>query len=112
MQSFAIAKTYRNHGRSFKLLGHPITMNTLSYAINFWSKGSKKALFLRHEGYLGAVGAFMKHRSSRRNSRSFTLTERLTQKLAATELTDVEATIAQDTLDVDAVDAVDAADSD
>lgn len=75
-------------------------MNTLSYAINFWSKGSIKALFLRHEGYLGAVGAFMKHRSSRRNSRSFTLTEQLAQRLADTELNDLEVTLAQDTLDV------------
>ena len=75
-------------------------MNTLSYAINFWSKGSIKALFLRHEGYIGAVGAFMKHRSSRRNSRSFTLTEQLAQRLAGTELTDLEVTLAQDTMDV------------
>jgi type II pantothenate kinase len=37
--------------------GHPITMNSLSYAINFWSKGEMKALFLRHEGHLGATGA-------------------------------------------------------
>lgn len=37
--------------------GHPITMNTLSYAINFWSNGEMKALFLRHEGHLGATGA-------------------------------------------------------
>lgn len=35
-------------------------MNTLSYAINFWSNGEKQAYFLRHEGYLGAVGAFLK----------------------------------------------------
>lgn len=42
--------------------GHPKTMHTLSYAINFWSKGEKKAYFLRHEGYLGAVGAFLKQR--------------------------------------------------
>ncbi|KAF2803882.1 pantothenate kinase-like protein [Mytilinidion resinicola] len=40
--------------------GHYQTMNTLSYAIKFWSKGEKKAYFLRHEGYLGAVGAFLK----------------------------------------------------
>ncbi|AAS54101.2 AFR729Cp [Eremothecium gossypii ATCC 10895] len=39
--------------------GHLTTMNTLSYAINFWSKGSKQAFFLRHEGYLGAMGAFL-----------------------------------------------------
>ncbi|KAH8551212.1 pantothenate kinase [Umbelopsis sp. PMI_123] len=41
--------------------GHPVTMNTLSYAINFWSQGNIRALFLRHEGYLGAAGAFLKH---------------------------------------------------
>jgi type II pantothenate kinase len=35
-------------------------MNTLSYAIKFWSHGEKQAYFLRHEGYLGAVGAFLK----------------------------------------------------
>ncbi len=54
--------------------GHPQTMNTLSYAINFWSQGEKKAYFLRHEGFLGAVGAFLKHQPTgwgRRNSGSF-----------------------------------------
>jgi type II pantothenate kinase len=40
--------------------GHWQTMATLAYAIKFWSKGTKRALFLRHEGYLGAVGAFLK----------------------------------------------------
>ncbi|KAI1851995.1 hypothetical protein JX265_008199 [Neoarthrinium moseri] len=46
-------------GGSF-IRGHPQTMNTLSYAIKFWSKGEKQAYFLRHEGYLGSVGAFLK----------------------------------------------------
>lgn len=46
-------------GGSF-IRGHRQTMNTLSYAIRFWSKGNKKPYFLRHEGYLGAVGAFLK----------------------------------------------------
>jgi type II pantothenate kinase len=46
-------------GGSF-IRGHPQTMNTLSYAIKFWSQGNKQAYFLRHEGYLGAVGAFLK----------------------------------------------------
>ncbi|KAJ4147873.1 hypothetical protein LMH87_002374 [Akanthomyces muscarius] len=46
-------------GGSF-IRGHRQTMNTLSYAIKFWSKGAKHAYFLRHEGYLGAVGAFLK----------------------------------------------------
>lgn len=40
--------------------GHSQTMNTLSYAIRFWSKGTKQAYFLRHEGYLGSVGAFLR----------------------------------------------------
>lgn len=42
------------------LRGNPYTMETISFAINFWSKGSMKALFLRHEGFLGALGAFLK----------------------------------------------------
>ncbi|KAI9793592.1 MAG: hypothetical protein M1833_000737 [Piccolia ochrophora] len=57
-------------GGSF-IRGHRQTMNTLSYAIKFWSKGEKKAYFLRHEGYLGAVGAFLKRQPKnwgRRNS--------------------------------------------
>lgn len=46
-------------GGSF-IRGHRQTINTLSYAIKFWSQGAKQAYFLRHEGYLGAVGAFLK----------------------------------------------------
>lgn len=55
--------------------GHPITMNTLSYAINFWSNGDMKALFLRHEGHLGATGAFLKHSVIRRARHSFSFSE-------------------------------------
>lgn len=57
-------------GGSF-IRGHRQTMNTLSYAIKFWSKGEKTAYFLRHEGYLGSVGAFLKRQPrnwGRRNS--------------------------------------------
>jgi len=57
-------------GGSF-IRGHRQTMNTLSYAIKFWSEGEKQAYFLRHEGYLGAVGAFLKRQPrnwGRRNS--------------------------------------------
>jgi len=57
-------------GGSF-IRGHQQTMNTLSFAIKFWSKGEKKAYFLRHEGYLGSVGAFLKRQPKnwgRRNS--------------------------------------------
>ncbi|GAM90946.1 hypothetical protein ANO11243_089930 [Dothideomycetidae sp. 11243] len=46
-------------GGSF-IRGHKQTIHTLSFAIKFWSKGQKQAYFLRHEGYLGAVGAFLK----------------------------------------------------
>lgn len=41
--------------------GHAQTMLTLSYAIKFWSGDTKHAYFLRHEGYLGAIGAFLLH---------------------------------------------------
>uniref|UniRef100_A0A0R0IZX1 Pantothenate kinase 2 n=2 Tax=Glycine subgen. Soja TaxID=1462606 RepID=A0A0R0IZX1_SOYBN len=43
----------------FFIRRHPFTMDTLSVAVNFWSKGEAKAMFLRHEGFLGGVGAFM-----------------------------------------------------
>jgi type II pantothenate kinase len=57
-------------GGSF-IQGHPQTMNTLSYAIRFWSNGQKRALFTRHDGYLGAIGCFLKAQKpgwGRRNS--------------------------------------------
>jgi len=41
--------------------GHAATIGTLSYAIRFWSKGRKRALFLRHEGFLGAIGAWIRN---------------------------------------------------
>ncbi|KAI8892948.1 fumble-domain-containing protein [Globomyces pollinis-pini] len=55
----------------FYISGHPSTMNTLSYAISFWSKGKMKAQFLRHEGYLGAVGAFLRDPPSNTRLGSF-----------------------------------------
>lgn len=36
-----------------------LSMKLLSYAVNYWSKGAMKALFLEHEGYFGAVGCFV-----------------------------------------------------
>lgn len=42
------------------LRAHFLSMHTISYAINYWSKGKVQALFLRHEGYLTAIGAFLK----------------------------------------------------
>ncbi|KJR89633.1 type II pantothenate kinase [Sporothrix schenckii 1099-18] len=70
-------------GGSF-IQGHPQTMNTLSYAIKFWSKGTKQAYFLRHEGYLGAVGAFLKRQPrnwGRRGSFEGGLEMRMTERL-------------------------------
>jgi type II pantothenate kinase len=42
---------------------HNQTIRTLSFAIDFWSQGEKKAYFLNHEGYLGAMGAFLMRRN-------------------------------------------------
>ncbi|KAI6187627.1 Pantothenate kinase 1 [Aphelenchoides besseyi] len=35
---------------------NPLAARLLASAMEFWSKGLKKALFLKHEGYFGAVG--------------------------------------------------------
>lgn len=40
-------------------MDNPSVWETVTWAINFWSKGCMKALFLRHDGYLGAVGALL-----------------------------------------------------
>ncbi|WCJ36080.1 pantothenate kinase 2 [Euphorbia peplus] len=45
----------------FFIRGHAYTMDTISFAVNFWSKGEMQAMFLRHEGFLGALGAFMSY---------------------------------------------------
>uniref|UniRef100_A0A672RTA1 4'-phosphopantetheine phosphatase n=1 Tax=Sinocyclocheilus grahami TaxID=75366 RepID=A0A672RTA1_SINGR len=42
----------------FFIRGHPVTMHTITYSINFFTKGEVQALFLRHEGYLGAIGVY------------------------------------------------------
>jgi type II pantothenate kinase len=41
--------------------GHTYTMDTISVAVHFWSKGEAKAMFLRHEGFIGALGAFISY---------------------------------------------------
>jgi type II pantothenate kinase len=41
------------------LRGNTISQRRLSYAIDYWSKGEMEALFLEHEGYFGALGAFL-----------------------------------------------------
>ncbi|XP_019059320.1 PREDICTED: pantothenate kinase 1 [Tarenaya hassleriana] len=42
----------------FFIRSHEYTMDTISVAVHFWSRGEAKAMFLRHEGFLGALGAF------------------------------------------------------
>lgn len=37
-----------------------LSMKQLAYAMDFWSKGALKALFLEHEGYFGAVGCLLR----------------------------------------------------
>lgn len=56
----------------FFIRGHPYTMETISFAIRFWSKGEMAAMFLRHEGFLGAVGAFMKVQALQPGARELT----------------------------------------
>ncbi|KAM3863405.1 pantothenate kinase 3-like [Diretmus argenteus] len=36
-----------------------VSTKLLAYAMDFWSRGQLRALFLEHEGYFGAVGALM-----------------------------------------------------
>lgn len=38
-----------------------ISSRMLAYAIKFWSKGTMEARFCKHEGYLGALGAFLRN---------------------------------------------------
>ncbi|XP_069943163.1 pantothenate kinase 3 isoform X2 [Cherax quadricarinatus] len=38
---------------------NPISMKLLSHAMDFWSGGQLKAIFLEHEGYFGAVGCML-----------------------------------------------------
>ena len=38
---------------------NPYIWSTLSFAIKFWSKGDMEAMFLVHDGYLGALGALV-----------------------------------------------------
>ena len=53
-------KVKRIYFGGFFLRHRPVSLHTISFAINYWSKGEVHANFLRHEGYLGAIGAFLK----------------------------------------------------
>jgi len=41
------------------LAGSPYLISRFSYALDFWSGRSLQAFFLRHDGYLGALGAML-----------------------------------------------------
>lgn len=49
---FAVSSYQCGRAGAHFVVGHATTITTLSYAIRFWSKGKKRALFLRHEGFL------------------------------------------------------------
>ncbi|ESN90052.1 hypothetical protein HELRODRAFT_116595 [Helobdella robusta] len=49
-----------------------ISMKLLSYAMDYWSEGTMKALFLKHEGYFGAMGCIMQLIKSGSSSSSIT----------------------------------------
>ena len=53
-------KVNRIYFGGFFLRHRPVSLHTISFAINYWSKGEAEVNFLRHEGYLGAIGAFLK----------------------------------------------------
>lgn len=38
---------------------NPYVWSKLTYGIKFWSRGAMQALFLQHDGYLGAIGTFV-----------------------------------------------------
>ena len=61
VHSLSSATAIRSDRVNVLFTGHAATISTLSYAIRFWSKGTKRALFLRHEGYLGGIGAWLKN---------------------------------------------------
>ncbi|KAL9664102.1 hypothetical protein QQ045_019499 [Rhodiola kirilowii] len=51
----------------FFIRGHEYTMDTIAVAVDYWSKGEAKAMFLQHEGFLGVLGAFMSYEKHARN---------------------------------------------
>lgn len=48
-----------------------ISMKLLAYAMEYWSDGALKALFLEHEGYFGAMGCIMEYVSMSHNFSTF-----------------------------------------
>ncbi|OMO80193.1 Type II pantothenate kinase [Corchorus olitorius] len=61
----------------FFIRGQAYTMDTISVAVHYWSNGEAKAMFLRHEGFLGALGAF---RSYEKQSLDGLMVHKIVQK--------------------------------
>uniref|UniRef100_T1H263 Pantothenate kinase n=1 Tax=Megaselia scalaris TaxID=36166 RepID=T1H263_MEGSC len=49
---------------------NPISMKLLAFAMDYWSEGEMKALFLQHEGYFGALGCLLEFNSTSHNGTS------------------------------------------
>ncbi|KAH1201605.1 Pantothenate kinase 2 [Glycine max] len=69
----------------FFIRGHAYTMDAISFAIHFWSNGAAQAMFLRHEGFLGALGAFMSYEKHGLDDLMISWMEKFLQKV--TEIT-------------------------
>lgn len=69
---------------------NPISMKLLAYAMEFWSNGLTKALFLEHEGYFGALGCLLQFNGEITNALNETMTE--ITKNAQTSDSDMETT--------------------
>eukprot|EP01105_Mastigella_eilhardi_P015311 TRINITY_DN3497_c0_g1_i3.p1 TRINITY_DN3497_c0_g1~~TRINITY_DN3497_c0_g1_i3.p1 ORF type:complete len:385 (-),score=134.33 TRINITY_DN3497_c0_g1_i3:92-1246(-) len=41
------------------VMDNPIVWKAITWGVHFWSKGEMKAFFVRHDGYLGALGALL-----------------------------------------------------
>lgn len=50
------------------LRSNVIAMKALANAIHFWSNGEIKAHFLKHEGYFGALGAFLQNNMNQKEN--------------------------------------------
>lgn len=51
---------YQVYFGGYFLRNRSLSMHTISFSIKYWSRGAVQSLFLRHEGYLGAIGAFLR----------------------------------------------------
>ncbi|KAI3893824.1 hypothetical protein MKW92_023868 [Papaver armeniacum] len=77
--AYSTAREYgikRIYFGGFFIRGNAYTMNTISYAVRYWSNGAAEAMFLRHEGFLGALGAFLSYEKHGVDDLSHQLVER------------------------------------